>query len=246
MWRFWSVVGSPIYLLFTFWRSGLSGCHADWCWEHPGGGPVPAALRRGLLDWRDHWRAGSWTPRPPRPHPGRPDAGLPQVRLIFTALWGTLSSFSAPHLTGNEFPFTSNTITRNSPPGAVKFGFGVHMKLFLLQMSEAHLKYCQFLLLSKKNNHKLHWRWWLSGGCNKTQNLTWQMNKKKPQKKLSPEKPHWPWNKMMHYVWARRSHWKNARFLNYSFVCNNVFFSMQCSLKAIQCSLNIRHHKQKE
>lgn len=111
-----SAVRSPIYLRFIlfFWRSGLSGCHAGWCREHPGGGPVPAALGRGLLDWWDHWRAGSWTPRPPRPHPGGPDGGLPQVGLIFTQLpvWGPLLGILPPppphYLTGNEFPIISN------------------------------------------------------------------------------------------------------------------------------------------
>lgn len=102
---------SDLFIFYSFWRSGLSGCHAGWCREDPGGGPVPAALTRVLLDWWDHWRAGSWTPRPPRPRPGRLDAGLPQVGLIFTqfTMWGTLRGISAPpHFTGNEFPIISN------------------------------------------------------------------------------------------------------------------------------------------
>lgn len=134
---------SDLFTFYSFWRSGLSGCHAGWCREGPGGGPVPAALTRVLPDWWDHWRAGSWTPRPPRPRPGRLDAGLPQVGLIFTrfTMWGTLLGISAPPpRTSQETSFLLLVIS--DPPGAVKCGFVVQMVPFLRQMSQTHSKNC--------------------------------------------------------------------------------------------------------
>lgn len=89
------------------------------------------------------------------------------------------------------------------------------------KLSQNTASFCCFL----KKNHKLQWRWWLSGGCNKTQSLTWQIKKKKNNKKKPySEKPHWPGNKMVHYLWARCSHWEKCEIFKL-FICMNIFFS---------------------
>lgn len=48
--------------------------------------------------------------------------------------------------------------------------------------------------------------------------------KKNNKKKPYSEKPHWPGNKMVHYLWARCSHWEKCEIFKL-FICMNIFFS---------------------